>query len=110
MENPKHVHTALVGLAIMGSLGFAGLSLYLWDIWPIAAWGLFLVGSAAVCAIVTIVYGVTVWPILLLIGRVFDRPSKTPSSPAVSAEPPAAADRGQYPPVNDRTRPSGRDS
>jgi hypothetical protein len=110
MENPKQVHSALVGFVVAGSLGFVALSLYLREVWPIAAWGLFLVGSAVVFAIIAVIYGVTVWPLLLLIGRVFDRPSNSAPSAASSAEPPAAADRGQHPPGNGRTRSGGRGS
>ena len=110
MENPKQVHAALVGFTIIGSVGFAALSLYLWQVWPIAVWGLFLVGLVVMFAIITVIYGVTVWPLLLLIGRVFDRPSKTDSSAAVSAEPPAAADRGQHPPGKKPTGSGGRGS
>ena len=107
MENPKHVHSALIWFTITASVAFAALSLYLWDVWPIAAWGLFLAGSAMLLAIVTVIYGVTVWPLLLLIGHLLDRPSKTASAAAVSAEPPAAADRGQHPPGE---RPTGSGS
>ncbi len=107
MENPKQVHSALVCSTITGSLAFAALSLYLWAVWPIAVWGLFLVGSAVAFAVITVVYGVTVWPLLLLIGRALDRPSKTASAAAGSAEPPAAADRGQHPPGK---RPTGSGS
>lgn len=110
MENPKQVHSVLAGFAIVGSLGFVALSLYLWEIWPIAVWGLFLIGSAVVFAIITVIFCVTVWPILLLIGRVFDRPSRTPSSGTPSAEPSAAADRGRHPPAKGSTRPDGRGS
>jgi hypothetical protein len=107
MENPKHVHSALVGFVIFGSVGFAGLSLYLWHIWPIAAWVLVLLGSAMLFGVITLIFAVTVWPILLLIGRILDRPSKTASAAVNSTEPPAPADRGPHPPGRGPTGSAG---
>jgi len=108
MENPKVVHQALATVAIMASLASGGLSLYLWDVRPIAIWGFFIAALAVAFMIITVVYSVTVWPLLLLIGRVFDRRSKTTPPTVGSAEPPAATDCGHDTPGRARTRPVGR--
>ena len=96
MENPKQVQRALITMIMSSGIGCIGLSLYLWDARPVIVWGVFLAGSATAFAIVTILYGVTIWPVLLFIGYIFDRPSKTVPPPAAPAEPRASADRDQH--------------
>jgi len=95
LENPKQVHRVLITMIMTSGIGCIGLSLYLWDARPVVVWGVFLAGSATAFAMVTVLYGVTIWPVLLLIGYIFDRPSKTDPPPAAPAEPRASADRGQ---------------
>jgi len=77
MENPKQIHRALITMIVTSGVGCIGLSLYLWDARPVIVWGVFLAGSAMAFAMVTVLYGVTIWPVLLLIAYIFDRPSKT---------------------------------
>jgi len=95
MENPKHVQRALITMIMTSGIGCIGLSLYLWDTRPVIIWGVFLAGSAMAFAMATVLYGATIWPVLLFIGYIFDRPSKTVPPPAAPAEPRASADRGQ---------------
>jgi hypothetical protein len=108
MENPKVVHRALAAITVTAALGCAGLSLHLWDIGPIVVWSLFMAGLAVAFEIVTVIYGVTVWPLLLLIGHVFGRQSNTAPPTATSAEPSASDDRGRHTAEQDRTRSAGR--
>ena len=106
MANPRKVRRTLA-VIIAGFLGCVGLSLEVWDVTPVIVWAAFLASTAVVFAIVTAIYGLTVWPVLLLIGRALDRRSKPPAV-TVAAEPPAAADRGQHAPGHDPNRSAGR--
>jgi len=108
MENPKVIHRALVTLTLMSGIGAAVLSIYLWNVLPVMTWGLFIVGFAVASVIVAVIYGVTIWPLLLLIGHAFDRHPKT-SLATESAEPRAAADHGHDTTGQNETHSKGRD-
>jgi hypothetical protein len=51
-------------------------------------------GVAVAFAVITGIHAVTVWPLVLLIAKVFDGRNGQRSAAAHSAEPTASADRG----------------
>ena len=92
MEDPRLVHRAIVGFAGATGIRCSALSLYLWDVTPLAAWALMMVGVVAAFLIVTGMFAVTVWPVVLLIAKVCDRRGAGKVGGARPAEPGAAAE------------------
>ena len=72
MEDPRLVHRAVAGFAVATGIGCSALSLYLWDVSPLAVWALMMVGVGAAFLVVTGVFAVTIWPLVLLFAWVFD--------------------------------------
>jgi len=72
MEDPRLVPRAIVGFAVATGVGCSALSVYLWDVSPLAVWAVIMVGVGSAFLVVTGLYAVTVWPVVLLIAWVCD--------------------------------------
>ncbi len=83
----------MVGIVAVFGIGCAVVSVYLWDPRPLAVWALIMVVMAATFIIVTGIHAVTIWPLVMLIARVFDGRRRTQVSRSGSAEPAAAPSR-----------------
>ena len=95
MEDPRLVHRAVVGFAVATGVGSLAVSLYSWDVSPLAVWALMMVGAGATFLVITGILAVTVWPFVLLIAKVFDGRGVGKPSGARPAEPGTAAARGR---------------
>ena len=74
-------------------IGCSALSLYLWDVSPLAVWALMMVGVGAAFFVVTGILAVTVWPFVLLVAKVFDGRGAGKLSGTRPDEPGAVAER-----------------
>ena len=92
MDDPRLVHRAIAGFAVATGIGCSALSLYLWDVSPLVAWALMMVGVVATSLIVTGIFAVTVWPVVLLVAKVFDGRGAGKVSGTRPDEPGAAAE------------------
>jgi hypothetical protein len=92
VEDPRLVHRAVAGFAVATDIGCSALSLYLWDVSPLVVWALMMVGFGAASLVVTGMFAVTVWPVVLLIAKVFDGRGAGKVGGARPAEPGAAAE------------------
>jgi hypothetical protein len=73
MEDPRLVQRAVAGFAVATGVGSLAVSLYSWDVSPLAMWALMMVGAGATFLVITGIFAVTIWPFVLLIAKVFDR-------------------------------------
>ena len=99
MEDPRLVHRAIAGFAVATGIGCSALSLYLWDVSPLAVWALMMVGVGAASLVVTGMFAVTVWPVVLLIAKMFDGRGAGKVDGASPTEPGAAAERDRDEPA-----------
>jgi hypothetical protein len=84
MEDPRSVEAAAKGFVLVSGATALGLSLFLWSFIPIAFWMHLVIGTALAFVVVAAINVVTIWPLLLLIARVFggDRnEGKEPNKP-----------------------------
>lgn len=100
MENPKDVESGFVFFVAFTGVVCAILSVVFWNAAILLYWVLALIALAFAFVMITAVYAITVWPLLLLIAKVFGKvgPSLHSGQPAgrTPAEPGAPADgRGQ---------------
>jgi len=103
MENPKQVHRALITMIMTSGIGCIGLY-YICGTPGRSLSGVYSGGIGdGVFAMVTVLYGVTIWPVLLLIGYIFDRPSKHGPAAGGSRRTTRFSDRGQR---RGKTRPA----
>jgi hypothetical protein len=93
MEDPRLVPRAIAGFAVATGVGCSALSVYLWDVSPLAVWALIVVGVGSAFLVVTTIFAVTVWPVVLLIAWVFDGRRAGKMGGTRPAEPGAAAER-----------------
>jgi hypothetical protein len=101
MEDPRLVNRLLVGLATVVGVACVACSLYLWDGTPLVALIVMTVGVAVAFVVITGIHAVTVWPLVLLIAKLFDDRNERRSAAVRSAEPTASADRGPKEPRED---------
>ena len=73
-------------------VGSLAVSLYSWDVSPLAVWALMMVGAGATFLVVTGILAVTVWPFVLLVAKVFDGRGAGKVSGTRPDEPGAAAE------------------
>jgi len=93
MEDPRLVHRAIAGFAVATGVGCSALSVYLWDVNPLAVWALIMVGVGSAFLVVTSIFSVTVWPVVLLIAWVCERRGAGKMGGVRPAESGAAAER-----------------
>ena len=77
MENPKAVTSSFVMLLVGGGVLCLGVSVYQRDLYPLVAWGLMLGALGMYSVLVLVVNAIFVFPLTLLLGKIFDRSAKT---------------------------------
>ena len=76
MENPKAVTSSFVALLMGLGILCLGLAVYQWDLYPLVAWGIML-GALGIFSVASLVVNaIFVFPLMLLLGKIFDRGKK----------------------------------
>jgi len=76
VENPRVVEAFYKALLVASGIVCGVLSLYLWDATILRRWLSSLAILAIVFMVITFVWAVTVWPLVLLVAKIFGRSAK----------------------------------
>ena len=71
MENPKVVDSSFAALLIGLGILCLGLTVYERDLSPLVAWGTMLVALGIFSVIALVLHAITVFPLMLLVGKIF---------------------------------------
>jgi hypothetical protein len=82
VEDPRLVNRALVAAAAATGAGCVALALWTRDPAPLVTCLLLVLGAAAGGLLVTAIYTVTVWPLVLLLAWAFDERDRPGAGPA----------------------------
>ena len=80
MENPKTVNSFALGFLVISGIGSILLSIYLMDPSPLVGWILWLGIVTIICAVFASVGAIVFWPLMLLLGKAFERTGNPSSS------------------------------
>lgn len=86
MEDPRTVEAAAKGFVAISAAVAVALSLFFWSFVPIAFWAYLAIGTAIAFVLVVGVYAVTIWPLVLVIAKLFGRSDRR-GEPNVPVEP-----------------------
>jgi hypothetical protein len=73
MTDPRAVTTLGKGFLIASGIACVALAIYFQDFSFVLYWLYFIVIFAIACAAIFLIWSVTIWPLVLLIGRLFQR-------------------------------------
>ena len=71
MEDPRTVEATAKRVVAISATVAVALSLFLWSFVPIAFWAYLAIGTAFAFALVAGLYAVTIWPLVLVIAKLF---------------------------------------
>lgn len=76
MENPKVVASSFAALLVGVGVFCLVLAVYERDLGPLVAWGTMLVALGIFSVIAFVLHTITVFPLMLLVGKIFARTKK----------------------------------
>ena len=71
MENPRVVEGAVRAVLVVSAAVAIAASLLWWSFLPVGLWLYLVIGSAVCFLLIAALYGVTIWPLVLLLAKLF---------------------------------------